>query len=90
MGSSSDQVVDTNDSIPSLYKWAGGAPAFEKLSAIFYRHVLEEPLLKPLFENMPPEHSQRVAMWTEPSYEYIHTILANISSSTLFGCLTSC
>lgn len=59
---SSNQVVD-NDSVPSLYKWAGGAPAFEKLTAIFYRHVLEEPLLKPLFENMPPEHSQRVAMW---------------------------
>lgn len=58
---STNQVED--DSIPSLYKWAGDAPAFEKLTAIFYRHVLEEPLLKPLFEGMPPEHSQRVAMW---------------------------
>ena len=56
-------VIDDKDSVPSLYKWAGGASAFEKLTAIFYRHVLEEPLLKPLFENMPPEHSQRVAMW---------------------------
>ena len=61
--SSSNQVVDDNDSVPSLYKWASGAPAFEKLTAIFYRHVLEEPLLKLLFENMPSEHSQRVAMW---------------------------
>jgi hemoglobin len=60
--SSSNQGED-NDSIPSLYKWAGGAPAFEKLTAIFYQHVLEEPLLKLLFENMPPEHSRRVAMW---------------------------
>jgi truncated hemoglobin YjbI len=33
------------------------------ISAIFYRHVLEEPLLKSLFENMPPEHSHRVTMW---------------------------
>ncbi|MFZ0326324.1 MAG: hypothetical protein WAL66_03380 [Nitrososphaeraceae archaeon] len=33
-------------SVPSLYKWADGAPAFEKLTAIFYRHVLEEPLLR--------------------------------------------
>jgi hemoglobin len=57
-----NQVVD-NDSVPSLYKWTGGAPAFEKLTAIFYRHVLEEPLLRPLFENMAPEHSHRVAMW---------------------------
>jgi hemoglobin len=57
-----NQTVD-NDSVPSLYEWAGGAPAFEKLTAIFYRHVLEEPLLRPLFENMPPEHSHRVAMW---------------------------
>jgi len=60
---SSNQVTDNNDSVLSLYKWAGGASAFEKLTAIFYRHVLEEPLLKPLFENMPPEHSQRVALW---------------------------
>jgi hemoglobin len=60
--SGANQEVD-NDSVPSLYKWAGGAAAFEKLTAIFYKHVLEEPLLKPLFENMPPEHSHRVAMW---------------------------
>jgi truncated hemoglobin YjbI len=37
--SSSNQGID-NDSIPSLYKWAGGAPAFEKLTSIFYRYVL--------------------------------------------------
>ena len=37
---------EDNDSVPSLYKWADGAPAFEKLTAIFYRHVLEEPLLR--------------------------------------------
>jgi hemoglobin len=60
--SGSNQGVD-NISVPSLYEWAGGTSAFEKLTAIFYRHVLEEPLLKPLFENMPPEHSHRVAMW---------------------------
>ena len=61
--SNSNHVIDNKDSVPSLYKWAGGPFAFEKLTAIFYRHVLEEPLLKPLFENMPPEHSKRVAMW---------------------------
>ena len=60
--SSSNRAKD-NDSVPSLYDWAGGAPAFEKLTGIFYRHVLGEPLLRPLFEHMPPEHSHRVAMW---------------------------
>jgi hemoglobin len=51
-GNNSNQVIDSNDSVPSLFKWASGASAFEKLTTIFYRHVLEEPLLKPLFENM--------------------------------------
>ena len=60
--SGANQEVD-NDSVPSVYEWAGGAAAFEKLTAMFYRHALEEQLLKPLFENMPPEHSHRVAMW---------------------------
>jgi truncated hemoglobin YjbI len=46
--------MGSNQEIPSLYDWAGGALAFEKLTNAFYRHVLEEPLLKPLFENMPP------------------------------------
>ena len=54
--SGANQEVD-NDLVPFIYEWAGGAAAFEKLTAIFYRHVLKEPLLKPLFENMPPEHS---------------------------------
>jgi hemoglobin len=55
MGSSQD--------VPSLFDWAGGARAFEKLTSIFYRHELEERLLRALFQNMPPAHSHRVALW---------------------------
>lgn len=48
-------------SVPALYEWAGGVEAFERLTEIFYRRVLEDPLLYPLFAEMSPEHPQRVA-----------------------------
>lgn len=47
--------------VPSLYEWAGGAAAFEKLTAVFYDKVLKDPLLRPVFEHMSPEHSKHVA-----------------------------
>jgi hemoglobin len=31
--------------IPSLYEWAGGAPAFERLSEVFYGRVREDPVV---------------------------------------------
>jgi truncated hemoglobin YjbI len=53
----------SNDVTPTLYDWAGGAPAFERLFAVFYGHVLNDPLLRPLFESMPPDHPHHVALW---------------------------
>lgn len=50
-----------NQSIPSLYEWAGGMPAFEKLFNNFYDKVLSDPLLEPVFKHMSPEHRQHVA-----------------------------
>ncbi|EPG74132.1 globin, protozoan/cyanobacterial family [Leptospira fainei serovar Hurstbridge str. BUT 6] len=47
--------------IPSLYEWAGGLPAFEKLTKLFYQKVLQDDLLEPVFKHMSPEHQQRVA-----------------------------
>jgi hemoglobin len=50
-------------SVPRLYDWAGGQAAFERLTEVFYRHVLEDDLLEPLFAQMNPHHPRFVAMW---------------------------
>jgi hemoglobin len=47
----------------SLYEWAGGAPALEKLFSRFYEKVPDEPLLAPLFAHMDPHHAKHVAAW---------------------------
>ncbi len=46
---------------PTLYEWAGGMPAFERLTALFYERVRQDPVLAPVFKDMPPEHPIRVA-----------------------------
>ncbi|RBL91482.1 group II truncated hemoglobin [Chitinophaga flava] len=52
----------TNDKkIPTLYEWAGGMPVFEKLTDTFYKKVLADPLLEPVFKHMSTEHQQHVA-----------------------------
>lgn len=47
--------------IPTLYEWAGGKEALEKLTALFYSKVLQDEILNPVFKNMSPEHSKHVA-----------------------------
>ena len=49
--------------VPTVYEWAGGAPALERLTKVFYVHVLEDPLLRPIFEHMPTDHPHHVALW---------------------------
>jgi truncated hemoglobin YjbI len=52
------------DGVPSLYEWAGGAPALVQLTRCFYGvHVPPDPLIGPLFANMSPDHPERVAAW---------------------------
>lgn len=48
-------------SIPTLFEWAGGMPVFEELTKRFYRKVLKDPLLEPVFKHMSPEHQIHVA-----------------------------
>jgi hemoglobin len=48
---------------PTLYEHAGGADAFERLTAAFYANVRRDDLLEPLFRDMPPDHPKRVAAW---------------------------
>ncbi|MCW2937264.1 MAG: hypothetical protein JWN00_249 [Actinomycetia bacterium] len=49
--------------IPSLYEWAGGSEAFERLTEAFYTQVLKDDLIGPLFRGMDPGHPKYVAMW---------------------------
>jgi hemoglobin len=48
---------------PTLYDWAGGAEAFDRLTAAFYAKVVEDDLLGPLFRDLDPEHPHHVAVW---------------------------
>jgi hemoglobin len=51
----------SDERIPTLAEWAGGTPAFERLTDLFYGKVTTDPLLGPVFAGMRPEHSRRVA-----------------------------
>jgi CDGSH-type Zn-finger protein/truncated hemoglobin YjbI len=49
---------------PTVFQWAGGFPALLRVTRIFYsRYVPQDPLLSPLFNNMLPDHPERVASW---------------------------
>ncbi|GIF22233.1 hemoglobin [Actinoplanes tereljensis] len=48
---------------PTLYEWAGGTEAFERLTDAFYARVVTDDLLGPLFAHMSPEHARGVAVW---------------------------
>lgn len=56
-----ESVNNNVKTVPTLYEWAGGMPAFEKLTAVFYGKVLRDPLLEPVFRYMSPEHQLHVA-----------------------------
>lgn len=47
--------------IPTLYEWAGGKEALEKLTHVFYEKVLKDDLLFPVFKNMSNDHTKHVA-----------------------------
>ena len=46
---------------PTLYDWAGGAVALERLTARFYDLVLADPVLEPVFRSMSADHPKHVA-----------------------------
>ena len=46
-----------------MYEWAGGMPAFERLTEAFYKRVRADDLLAPIFAHMPPDHPKHVAIW---------------------------
>jgi hemoglobin len=46
---------------PTIYEWAGGQDAFEKLTEVFYAKVLKDDMLRNLFQNISSEHAKHVA-----------------------------
>lgn len=53
----------SDGTIPTLYEWAGGLPALERLTDIFYQRVPDDPLLAPLFARMDAHHPRFVALF---------------------------
>jgi hemoglobin len=51
------------DDIPTLYDWAGGEPALQRLTEVFYGRVREDAVLAPVFAGMSPDHPRHVAAW---------------------------
>jgi len=49
--------------VPTIYEWAGGAAAFERLTELFYRKVHADSLLAPIFTHVGPDHAHHVALW---------------------------
>jgi truncated hemoglobin YjbI len=49
---------------PAPFEWAGGLPALTRMSRLLYqKHVPADPVLAPLFADMPPDQPQRLAGW---------------------------
>lgn len=48
---------------PTLYEWAGGTAALERLTERFYEKVRADELLEPVFHGMDEHHPKFVAMW---------------------------
>jgi len=54
-------MTKNTNTIPTLYEWAGGMPVFENLMVVFYKKVLKDPLLEPVFKHMSAQHQIHVA-----------------------------
>jgi CDGSH-type Zn-finger protein/truncated hemoglobin YjbI len=60
--------VDFRDPAPSAdptpFEWAGGLPALTRMTRLLYeKHVPADPLLAPVFANMPADEPLRLARW---------------------------
>lgn len=53
----------SNDTPPTLYAWAGGQAALERLTTRFYEHVRADSVLGPIFARMDPHHATFVAQF---------------------------
>ncbi|WP_461104944.1 group II truncated hemoglobin [Spirosoma koreense] len=53
--------MQPEQTIPTLYEWAGGMENFEAWTALFYQRVRNDDILEPVFRHMSPDHSRHVA-----------------------------
>jgi hemoglobin len=53
----------SSEKVPTLYEWIGGQPALERLTAVFYERVAQDPLIGPLFAHMDADHPRIVAQF---------------------------
>jgi hemoglobin len=57
-------AAEPESSTPTLYEWAGGDVAFERMIDCFYDRVEHDPLISPLFPSgVSREHRDHVAAW---------------------------
>lgn len=54
-------IQEMMQQIPSLLEWLGGQGALDALITRFYEKVPADPLLQPLFADMPKEHFKHVS-----------------------------
>lgn len=59
--------------VPTLYEWAGGTEALNRLTETFYDKVLRDPVVGPVFRAMSPDHPAHVAA-------FIGEVLARFSA----------
>src|SRR4030081_1301651 len=52
-----------NSGTPTLFAWAGGMPALERLTARFYEKVRTHDVLAPIFAHMDAHHPHFVAQF---------------------------
>jgi truncated hemoglobin YjbI len=48
---------------PTMFEYAGGAAAFTRLTEAFYKKVIADPLLAPVFVDFTEDHRKHVALW---------------------------
>ncbi|HEY4129489.1 MAG TPA: group II truncated hemoglobin [Gemmatimonadaceae bacterium] len=53
----------SDPTVPTLFEWAGGTPALERLIERFYARVKEHALLAPVFASMDARHPHFVAQF---------------------------
>ena len=53
--------MTSTSTVPTLYEWIGGMPVIESLFTGFYKKVLQDELLEPIFRHMSPSHQLHVA-----------------------------
>jgi CDGSH-type Zn-finger protein/truncated hemoglobin YjbI len=54
---------------PSLFGWAGGLGPLTRLARLLYeKHVPADPLLAPVFADMPPGQPQQLAAWLAEAF----------------------